>query len=306
MPRILAISNQKGGVGKTTTAINLASALSLLNQSVLLIDIDPQGNASSGMGLPKTKTHSGIADVLLNYIPLSEAIRPVLPSYLPGLHLAPATSELIGLTRELMYLKKPDFCLKNAIQNLEHDYDYILIDCPPALNMLTLNALTAADGVLIPMQPEFFAVEGIGDQLKTIHHIRRKLNPRLTLSGVIITMVNKSLRLSREIIEQIQDHFGEDYVFATMPPRNIHLSEATSHGQPIHVYAPHSQGAKAYTAIARELLFRDGIIDSPEETPSLSHGTVDPQTGLLTPKKHTIVSDNHSDKRATSLTPDSI
>jgi chromosome partitioning protein len=303
MTRILAIANQKGGVGKTTTAINLASALSLLNQSVLLIDMDPQGNASSGMGYPKTSVRTGIAHVLMDFVSLPEATYPIHQHHYPSLHLAPASQDLVGLTRELMLMPqppRPEFRLKEALRKHGQDYDYILIDCPPALNALTLNALSAAHGVLVPVQAEFFALEGIRDLLQTIHQVRKGLNPHLLLAGVVMTMVNMQTRFNQEVVHQVQEVFGDDYIFEAMPPRNIQLSEAPSHGMPIHVYAPESPGALSYMAVARELLFRDGRIDSLDETPSLPSGKVDPNTGGLQPQKRspTLKQDRIKEKKS--------
>jgi chromosome partitioning protein len=264
MRRIIAISNQKGGVGKTTTAINLASALALMRRKVLLIDLDPQGNASSGLGVPKATAQIGISDVLMDYMPAASAIHPI--PRIPNLHLIPATRELIGLTVELINAHRREFRLKDALRKLDQSYDYILIDCPPALNQLTLNALTAAHGVLVPLQAEYFALEGIGDLLQTIHQIRKGLNPDLALTGVVMTMVNMGTCLSQEVVSQAQGFFGSGFVFKTMAKRSIQYSEASSHGQPIHLYAPGSQGAEAYSQMARELLSRDGSLSGEDSS----------------------------------------
>jgi len=261
MQRILAVSNQKGGVGKTTTAINLSSALARMGQSVVLIDLDPQGNASSGLGRPKSKSDEGIADVLLDRRPLSETLVQVDGE--SNLMLCPSTTELIGLPLEMAELENRESRLKDIIQYSDIDADYIIIDCPPALNLLTLNALVAADGVLAPVQAEYFALEGMSDLLSTIQHVRKALNPHLGLAGVIMTMVNMNIRLTREIVEQTRAYFGVGVVFEAMATRNVPLSEAPSHGMSIHQYSPNSVGSKAYSAIASELLFRDGKIESP-------------------------------------------
>jgi len=256
MKRILAISNQKGGVGKTTTAINLGSALAMQHQRVLIIDMDPQGNASSGLGHPKNANPRGIADVLLDLVPLSEVILPI--QGLNNLFLSPATPDQIGLQCELLNVPNKEQLLRSVLRDPAIDFDYILIDCPPSLNLCTLNALTAAHGVIVPLQAEYFALEGISDLLHTIHQVRKGLNPHLTIAGVIMTMVNMATCLSQEVVNQAQTYFGSGLVFDAMATRNIHLSESPSHGIPIHLYAPESQGAACYNAIAAELLLRSG------------------------------------------------
>ncbi|MEL6342932.1 MAG: ParA family protein [Myxococcota bacterium] len=254
MPRIIAISNQKGGVGKTTTAINLASALALLDQTVLLVDVDPQGNASSGVGHPKSAVTFGIADVLLGFKSLSDVL---LTTSVDGLHLAPATRELVGLAVELVDAPRREFRLKDALRRDAAKYDYVLIDCPPSLNLLTLNALAGADAVLIPLQAEYYAMEGLGELLRTIAQARKGLNRSLRRAGILMTMVDKRTNLSRDVALEASEVFGEE-VFQTMIPRNVRLGEAPSFGRPIHAYDPRSPGAKAYTELARELLVRDG------------------------------------------------
>ena len=266
MRRIIAISNQKGGVGKTTTAISLASALALMRRKVLLIDLDPQGNASSGLGVPKATAQVGISDVLMDYMPAASAIHPI--PKIPNLDLIPATGDLIGLTVELIGVRRREFRLKDALRKLDQTYDYILIDCPPALNQLTLNALTAAHGVLVPLQAEYFALEGIGDLLHTIHEIRKGLNPELELSGVLMTMVNMGTCLSQEVVSQARAFFGADFVFKSMIKRSIQYSEASSYGLPIHSYAPGSPSAEAYSLMAEELMSRDGTLSEKDRSHS--------------------------------------
>ena len=265
MPRILAISNQKGGVGKTTTAINLASALALEEKSVLLIDVDPQGNASSGLGVPKSEINNGIADVLLGYRELGEVL---VPTCVEGLHLAPATRELVGLEIELVDASRREFRLSKAIKEQASDYDYIIIDCPPSLNLLTVNALAAANGVIIPMQAEYYAMEGLSELVRTLNQVRKGgLNRRLERAGILLTMVDRRTNLCRTVCSQVREVFGDE-VFNTEIPRNVRLGEAPSFGKPIHAYDPWARGAIAYTNMALELIERDSKRSNQNHTSS--------------------------------------
>ena len=253
MARIFAISNQKGGVGKTTTAVNLASALALEEKTVLLVDLDPQGNASSGLGHPKSDVSMCIADVLLGFRDLPAVL---LSTDVDGLHLAPATRELVGLEVELIEAENREFSLRSILRDHAADYDFVILDCPPSLGMLTVNALAAADVVIIPMQAEYFAMEGLSELLRAVNQIRRGgLNRELERFGIVLTMVDRRTRLGRDVCDQARAVFGQE-VFDTEVPRNVRLGEAPSFGKPIHAYDPLSRGAIAYTSLAQEVLRR--------------------------------------------------
>ena len=253
-PKIIAITNQKGGVGKTTTAINLATALAAIERTVLVIDLDPQGNASTGLGIPGEAREITSYDLLLGAAPIGDA---VLPSEIPGLEIVTATVDLSGAELELADLPHRNFRLRQALDDAEtkNRYDYILIDCPPSLNLLTINALVAADEAFVPLQCEFFALEGLSLLLRTIEQVRTSLNPDLTLNGVVLTMVDKRNNLSGQVETDIRDYLGEK-VYSTSIPRNVRLSEAPSHGKPALVYDHRCTGSQAYIALAREVLTR--------------------------------------------------
>lgn len=250
MSKIISIVNQKGGVGKTTTCVNLAAALTEIGQKVLLCDFDPQANATSGMGVDKTVS-KGVYSALIGEIPANEALvhtryGDVLPS---NKALAGAGVELIGMERR-------EFLLREALEPLRSDYDYILIDCPPSLELLTLDALCAADAILVPVQCEYFALEGLSDLMNTVRLVRRSLNPALELEGVLLTMFDGRTNLAMQVAEEVK-HYFPGKVYSAVIPRNIRLSEAPSHGKPINAYDRASRGADAYAAFAAEFIKRD-------------------------------------------------
>ena len=250
MSKILAIANQKGGVGKTTTAINLGAGLGALERRVLLVDCDPQGNATRGLGGRATEPQ--LYHALVGEATLAETIRP---SGFPNLDLVPSARDLVGV--EVEFVGRPEWerVLKGALAEVAERYDTILIDCPPSLGHLTVSALTAADGVLVPLQCEYFALEGISELLATVKRVQGGLNPRLQIAGILLTMYDDRTNLSREVADEIRRHFP-DKVYETVVPRNIRLAEAPSHGLPIFQYDIKSRGAEAYLALAREFLRR--------------------------------------------------
>lgn len=252
MARIIAVSNQKGGVGKTTTAVNLAACLAAAEKKVLLVDMDPQANAGSGLGISVEASQTTMYQVLVDEVPLKTAI---LHTELKCLNIAPANQELIGAEIELVTAIGREVRLKDALDQVRDLYDFIVIDCPPALGILTVNALTAADSVLIPMQCEYYAMEGLSQLLKTISLIKRRLNPELAREGILLTMYDRRNNLCHQVEQDIRSHFGGE-VFESVIPRNVRLSEAPSHGKPVILYDINSTGSVAYMDVARELLRR--------------------------------------------------
>ena len=252
IPHVLAIANQKGGVGKTTTAINLATALAMGGRSVLLIDLDPQGNASTGLGIDHGR-RAGSYALIAEGQPLD---RLVVGTEIGGLSVVPADNELAGAEIELVEMERREYRLRDALsEQATRGHDFVLIDCPPSLGLLTLNALVAARSVLVPLQCEFFALEGVSQLIRTVERIRRAFNPSLRLQGLVLTMFDRRNNLSELVAADARGFFG-DQVFETMIPRNIRISEAQSHGKPAHLYDPKSSGALAYVRLADELLDR--------------------------------------------------
>ena len=253
MAKIIALTNQKGGVGKTTTAINLSALVAEAGKRVLLVDIDPQGNATSGLGKAETDSNT-VYEVLLGEAPAREAI---VPTGFGSLDLMPTAIELAGAEIELVSVETRESLLKAALQELRDDYDYIFIDCPPSLSLLTLNALTAADSVLIPIQCEYYALEGVGQLVNTVKLMKKRLNPELRVEGILLTMYDARTNLCAQVVQEVRTHFREE-AFETMIPRNVRLSEAPSYGLPIHLYDARCTGAQAYRELAGELIERNG------------------------------------------------
>ena len=253
MSRVIAIANQKGGVGKTTTAINLGASLAVAERKTLIIDIDPQGNATSGLGIQDRDTLPTIYDVLVDRRPIEETI--VKEAHFPFLDLIPSNRDLVGAEIELVDKEERERVLGNALASVRDDYDFILVDCPPSLGLLTLNTFTAADSVLIPIQCEFYALEGLSQLLSTIRLVQRGLNPQLEIEGVLLTMYDRRLNLSKQVAEEAREYFG-DKLYRTVIPRNVRLAEAPSFGQPIVLYDVLSVGAQGYLSLAREVITR--------------------------------------------------
>lgn len=250
MGSVIALANQKGGVGKTTTSVNLGACLADDHQKVLLIDLDPQGNATSGLGIQKRAIKKSVYDVLINDVPLTDVI---LPSSHPGLDIAPTTIALSGAEVELTNLMARETRLKDAFGDVREKYDFILIDCPPSLGLLTINAFTAADSVLIPVQSEYYALEGLSQLLNTIKLVRKHFNPTMGIEGVLLTMYDRRTNLGQQVNAEVQKFFG-DKVYQTIIPRNVRLSEAPSHGLAIVDYDQRSTGAHVYRQLAKEVL----------------------------------------------------
>lgn len=258
-PRILAIANQKGGVGKTTTAINLGTALAAVGEKVLIVDLDPQGNASTGLGVMRRSGQNSTYHMLMGEVSLNDI---VIESGIPRLHCAPATMDLLGAELELATVDRKTYRLADAIRSLQksgradRNYTYILVDCPPSLNLLTINSLSAADAILVPLQCEFFALEGLSQLLKTVERVKTNLNPRLSIQGVVLTMFDRRNSLSEQVADDVRGVLG-DKVYQTVIPRNVRVSEAPSYGKPVLLYDNNCMGSQAYIRLASEVIRRE-------------------------------------------------
>ncbi len=250
MGRIIAIANQKGGVGKSTTAINLAACLAEKEQKVLIVDIDPQGNATSGLGVSKDDVENTIYQVILGTISADDAIQK---DVFDNLDVLPSNVNLAGAEIELIDVENREYILKNILYDIKDRYDYIVLDCPPSLSMLTVNAMTAADTVLVPIQCEYYALEGLTQLIHTINLVKRKLNPELELEGVVFTMYDARTNLSLQVVENVKENLGQN-IYKTIIPRNVRLAEAPSHGLPINIYDSKSAGAESYRLLAEEVM----------------------------------------------------
>lgn len=257
-PRVLGIANQKGGVGKTTTAINLGTALAAIGEHVLIVDLDPQGNASTGLGIERKSRRTSTYDVLTGAAPMRDA---VLPTAVPQLYIAPSTLDLSGLELEIGQQRDRAFRLRNALRQLNtgtrpYDFTYVLVDCPPSLNLLTVNAMAAADSILVPLQCEFFALEGLSQLLKTVERVKTTLNPTLSIHGIVLTMYDSRNNLSNQVVADVRQFMGNK-VYETIIPRNVRISEAPSYGKPVLVYDLKCVGSEAYLRLATEIIQRE-------------------------------------------------
>ncbi len=266
MGKVISVANQKGGVGKTTTSINLAASLAATEHPTLLIDVDPQANCTSGIGIEHRSSGNSTYEVLIGDIPVADAVRP---SEMPYLDVVPSHINLVGAEIEMVDVAERERILKNAIKRIRREYDFVVIDCPPSLGLLTVNALTASDSVLIPVQAEYFALEGLGQLLNTIKIVRQHLNPDLEIEGVLLTMFDTRLRLSNQVADEVRRYFGEK-VFKTIVQRNVRLSEAPSFGKPVLLYDATCIGARNYIALAREVIrgsrsYLDGSREATQE-----------------------------------------
>jgi len=261
VPRVLALANQKGGVGKTTTAINLGTALAAIGENVLVVDLDPQGNASTGLGIDRKSRHRSTYDVLMGEIVLREAIQATA---VPRLHICPATIDLSGFELEIAPEKDRAFRLRKALSILnvgagEGGYSYVLVDCPPSLNLVTVNAMAAADSILVPLQCEFFALEGLSQLLKTVEQVKTTLNPGLTIHGIVLTMYDARNNLAGQVVADVRGFMGEK-VYQTIIPRNVRVSEAPSYGKPVLLYDLKCVGSQAYLRLASEIIQREKML----------------------------------------------
>lgn len=254
MAQVVCIANQKGGVGKTTTAVNLSASLAVAEKKTLLIDIDPQGNATSGCGAQREEASQSIYQALIDQVPLKDLLRDTELNFLK---IIPSNIDLIGAEIELVPFPDRELRLKNALKEIKREFDFLIIDCPPSLGLLTVNSLTAADSVLIPLQCEYYPMEGLSQLLKTIDLIKIRLNPELKIQGILLTMFDKRNNISHQVSEEVRKHFGS-LVFNTVIPRNVRLSESPSFGKPIILYDAGSRGAESYLDLAKEILSREG------------------------------------------------
>lgn len=252
MGRVIAISNQKGGVGKTTTSINLSACLAEKGKKVLVIDIDPQGNTTSGLGLNKDELDATVYDLMINYTEIWDCISP---SVVEGVSVIPSDRDLAGAEIELVGIKEREYILKKEVDKVKDKYDFVIIDCPPSLSMLTINAMTTADTVLVPIQCEYYALEGLSELIHTINLVKERLNENLEIEGVVFTMYDGRTCLSMEVVENVKENLHQN-VYKTIIPRNVRLAEAPSHGLPINMYEPKSAGAVSYRNLAKEVIDR--------------------------------------------------
>lgn len=253
MGRVIAVANQKGGVGKSTTTINLGSCLAEMGKNVLAIDIDPQGNTTSGLGVDKNESEHTLYELLLGEESIQQCI---IPNIQESLSLIPSNMELAGAEIELIGIDNKEYILKKAVEEIQDNYDFIIMDCPPSLSMLTINAMTAADSIIVPIQCEYYALEGLSQLIHTIQLVQDRLNPKLEIEGVVFTMYDARTNLSLEVVENVKDNLKQN-IYKTIIPRNVRLAEAPSHGMPINIYDAKSAGAESYRLLAEEVINRD-------------------------------------------------